>query len=197
MLRGTTDLLERAARYCRTPRSIEAVERLAALLTRARALELGERVTIDFALLRDFEYYTGFIFEGYTRELGFSLAGGGRYDSLLPRFGYPVPAVGWSAGVERILLALERRGKYFERHRQRIDILVAGSDVVAARERAAGNVVRFAAADQSDEALIADARAHAIPRILVATNGRVRELRVPLGDGLPPLRPAPFREAST
>ena len=81
--------------------------------------------SVDFALLRDLEYYTGFIFEGYVPEIGFPLCGGGRYDSLLPTFGYDVPAVGWSAGVERILIALERRGKHIARRRQRVDVLVS------------------------------------------------------------------------
>ena len=115
-----------------------------------------------------------------------SLCGGGRYDSLLPRFGYNASAVGWTAGVERLLIALERRGKHVRRRRHRIDVLVAGSDVVAARERAAGNVVRYAGSDLGDDALIEEARAHGILRIVVATNGTVRELRIgPRVDELP------------
>jgi histidyl-tRNA synthetase len=141
---------------------------------------------VDFALLRDLEYYTGFIFEGYVPEVGFSLCGGGRYDSLLPRFGFDVPAVGWTAGVEQLLIALERRGKHVARRRHRIDVLVSGSDVVAARERAAGNVVRFAGREFDERELIADARAHHIPRVVIATDGGVREIRVtPLDDRLP------------
>ena len=139
---------------------------------RAAALGYGDRVSIDFALLRDLDYYTGFIFEGYLPEIGFPLCGGGRYDSLLPNFGYAVPAVGWSAGVERLLIALERRGKHIARRRHRIDVLVSGADVVADRERAAGNVVRFASSGQDEAALIAEARAHGIPRIVIAENGR-------------------------
>ena len=146
----------------------------------------SERVTVDFALLRDLDYYTGFLFEGYVEEIGFSLCGGGRYDSLLPRFGFDVPAVGWTAGVERLLIALERRGKYVRRRRHRVDVLVAGSDVVAARERASGNVVRYAGADRADELLVEEARAYGIPRVVIAVDGTVRELRVgPRIDELP------------
>ena len=146
-------------------------------------------MAVDFALLRDLEYYTGFIFEGYVEEIGFSLCGGGRYDSLLPRFGFDVPAVGWTAGVERLLIALERRGRHARRRRHRIDVLVAGSDLIAARERAAGNVVRFARGDVGEEALLEDARAHGIPRVISAVDGEVRELRVgPRIDELPTLR---------
>jgi ATP phosphoribosyltransferase regulatory subunit len=135
-------------------------------------------VSIDFALLRDLNYYTGFIFEGYVPEIGFSICGGGRYDSLLPKFGYNVPAVGWTAGVERLLIALERRGKHIVRRRHRIDVLVSGADVAATRERAAGNIVRYTSSGQDDAALIAEARAHGIPRIVVADDAGVREMRV-------------------
>ncbi|HWT05616.1 MAG TPA: hypothetical protein VN224_07650, partial [Xanthomonadales bacterium] len=68
----------------------------------------------------------------------------------------------------------------------RVDVLVAGSDVVAARERAAGNVVRYAGSDLGDEALLDEARAHGIPRVVIAVDGTVRELRVgPRVEGLP------------
>ena len=176
--RGGHDAIEAARAICRTPESLAALDSLHALLDRAEALGYGQRVTVDFALLRDLDYYTGFLFEGYVEEIGFSLCGGGRYDSLLPRFGFDVPAVGWTAGVERLLIALERRGKYLRRRRHRIDVIVAGSDVVAARERAAGNVVRYAGADASDEVLIEEARAHDIPRVVIAIDATVRELRV-------------------
>lgn len=109
LTRGREDVLAFAASVCRTPRGIAGIERLSALLARARERGLEERVAIDLSLLRDFEYYTGFIFEGFLNDIGFAVAGGGRYDSLLPRFGFDAGAVGWSVSVERLLIALERR----------------------------------------------------------------------------------------
>ncbi len=176
--RGGRDAIDAARRVCRTPESRAALDELEAILGRSASLGYGDRVTVDFALLRDLEYYTGFLFEGYVEEIGMPLCGGGRYDSLLPRFGFDVPAVGWTAGVERLLIALERRGKHVRQRRHRIDVLVAGSDIVAARERAAGNVVRYAGSDLGDEALLEEARAHSIPRVVIAVDGAVRELRV-------------------
>ncbi len=52
------------------------------------------------------------------------------------------------------------------------------SDVVAPRERAAGNVVRFTSGEFDEAALIADARAHHIPRVVIADRRDLRELRV-------------------
>jgi len=176
--RGRREAIALAREVCRTTESLAGLDRLETLLMRAAALGYGDRVSVDFALLRDLDYYTGFIFEGYLPEIGFPLCGGGRYDSLLPKFGYNVPAVGWSAGVERMLIALERRGKHITKRRHRVDVLVSGADIVATRERAAGHVVRYAASGQDVASLMAEARAHAIPRIIIAENGEIREVHV-------------------
>ncbi|MGZ3498036.1 MAG: ATP phosphoribosyltransferase regulatory subunit [Vulcanimicrobiaceae bacterium] len=178
MLRGGDDVIALARPICKTPESKAALERLEELLERARRLGLRERINIDFALLRDLEYYTGFVFEGYIDDLGFSLCGGGRYDTLLPRFGLDVPAVGWMVGVERILLALERR-REDERPRNEVDVLVSGSDVVAAQERAKGYRVRIDVRNLDREALLTYARHKAIPRvIMIALDGEREEIQL-------------------
>jgi ATP phosphoribosyltransferase regulatory subunit len=59
---------------------------------------------------RALEYYTGFVFEVITPELGrrSPVAGGGRYDHLLKAVGAPreVPAVGAAVHTDRLLAAL-------------------------------------------------------------------------------------------
>ena len=59
---------------------------------------------------RALEYYTGFVFEVITPELGrrSPVAGGGRYDHLLKAVGAPrdVPAVGAAVHTDRLLPAL-------------------------------------------------------------------------------------------
>jgi ATP phosphoribosyltransferase regulatory subunit len=192
LLRGGRETIEVARAVCRTEPSRAALDDLEALLRRAEALGYAGRVAVDFSLLRDLEYYTGLQFEGYVEEIGFALCGGGRYDSLLPNLGFDAPAVGWTAGVERLLIALERRGKHLTRRVHRIDVLVAGSDVIAARERDAGNVVRYAGSQLSDEQLVEEARAYGIPRVVIAVDGVVRELRVgpPRESELPRLTPS-------
>ena len=175
MTRGREDIVGLVRSMCRTPESIAALQRLERLLERASALGYAERINIDFALLRDLEYYTGFVFEGYIADLGFSLCGGGRYDTLLPRFGYDVPAVGWMVGVERILLALERR-RVDERPRNEVDVLVSGSDAIAARERAKGLRVRVDVRELDRQALLAYAAHKRIPRVIVARAGEIEEI---------------------
>ena len=67
------------------------------------------RLKIDPSLARGSDYYTGPVFELRVDEpkVG-SLGGGGRYDKLIGMFsGRDVPAVGFSFGLERIILVLE------------------------------------------------------------------------------------------
>jgi len=179
LLRGGSDVLETLRRLCRTTAGLAGIERLSDILARAKDLGFGDRVNVDFALLRDIEYYTGFIFEGFAREVGFALCGGGRYDTVLPRFGFDAGAVGWSLSVERLLITLERRHSPHFGAEPAIDVLVSGSDVAAARERAAGRTVRIDFERRSEDELLAEARLQKIPRVIIGTTpGDVRELEV-------------------
>lgn len=65
---------------------------------------------IDPTLVRGLDYYTRTIFSFVCDQLGSQseIGGGGRYDGLIAQLGGPdTPAVGWAAGIERILLALD------------------------------------------------------------------------------------------
>ncbi len=179
MRRGREDVLELAKRSCHTDAGHGGIERLREILARADRLGFGERINVDCSLLRDVSYYTGFIFEGFASAIGFALCGGGRYDSLLPRFGFDAGAVGWSVTIERILLALERRQSTRFGTAPAVDVLVSGSDVAAARERAAGKIVRIDFERLTEPDLIALARREHIPRVVFATDDGVREVDVP------------------
>src|SRR4051794_19161388 len=69
----------------------------------------GIEYTIDPTLVRGLDYYTRTIFSFVCDRLGAQseIGGGGRYDGLIEQLGGPpTPAVGWAAGIERILLTL-------------------------------------------------------------------------------------------
>ena len=69
----------------------------------------GIAYTIDPTLVRGLDYYTRTIFSFVCDKLGAQseIGGGGRYDGLIEQLGGPpTAAVGWAAGIERILLAL-------------------------------------------------------------------------------------------
>jgi histidyl-tRNA synthetase len=70
--------------------------------------------TIDTRLVRGLDYYTRTAFEFVSADLGSqdALGGGGRYDGLVDQLGgKPTPAVGFAAGVERLLMVMET-GEY-------------------------------------------------------------------------------------
>ena len=59
---------------------------------------------IDFTLVRGLDYYSGFVFEAISSELGAqdSFLGGGRYDHLSAKLGgKSLPSIGMAIGVER------------------------------------------------------------------------------------------------
>ena len=61
-------------------------------------------------LVRGLDYYSRTVFEFSSSALGAqdALLGGGRYDQLVKTLGgKPTPAIGFAAGMERILIALE------------------------------------------------------------------------------------------
>ncbi|MBW2730764.1 MAG: histidine--tRNA ligase [Deltaproteobacteria bacterium] len=73
----------------------------------------GAHALLSPELARGLSYYTGPIFEIIVEDLAGSLGGGGRYDELIGMFGKnPIPAVGGSIGLERILLVMQERGMY-------------------------------------------------------------------------------------
>lgn len=70
----------------------------------------GIEYVVDKTLVRGLDYYTRTIFSFVCDALGAQseIGGGGRYDGLIEQLGGPAtPAVGWAAGIERILLALD------------------------------------------------------------------------------------------
>ena len=70
----------------------------------------GVSYAVDPTLVRGLDYYTRTIFSFVCDQLGAQseIGGGGRYDGLIGQLGgAPTPAVGFAAGIERILLALD------------------------------------------------------------------------------------------
>ena len=79
-------------------------DQLCALLT-----EYGLNYQLNPNLVRGLDYYTHTVFEWVTESLGAqgTVCGGGRYDGLVEQLGGgSVPAVGFSAGLERLILFL-------------------------------------------------------------------------------------------
>ena len=90
-----------------------AIDQLLELLKTTESGPAGGHLRLSPGLARGLGYYTGPIFEITVTDLAGSLGGGGRYDDLVGMFGkQAVPAVGFSLGLERILLVMEEREMY-------------------------------------------------------------------------------------
>ena len=92
------------------PQAQQALDDLETLCQLTAEAPAGPRLRIAPALARGLSYYTGPIFEVVSEDFSGSLGGGGRYDNLVGMFsGKQVPAVGFSLGLERILLLMEEQ----------------------------------------------------------------------------------------
>lgn len=98
----------------------EAVESLEQIIEAINSLkEDAYNIVFDFTLVRGMGYYTGTIFEIAYSNLGYSVAGGGRYDKMIGSFiGQDIPAVGFSIGFERIFEILKEEGNSFFKPKQ-------------------------------------------------------------------------------
>jgi histidyl-tRNA synthetase len=74
--------------------------------------------TVDPRMVRGLDYYERTTFEVINPDLGAqdAICGGGRYDGLAEMLGSEerIPGVGFAAGLERIMLALEATGEELE-----------------------------------------------------------------------------------
>ena len=73
----------------------------------------GVAYTVDPSIVRGLDYYSRTVFEFVSDAAGAqgTVLGGGRYDTLLEQMdSKPVPAVGFAAGIERLLLVMEAEG---------------------------------------------------------------------------------------
>ena len=71
---------------------------------------LGIPYVVDPGIVRGLDYYTRTVFEFVCEEIGAqgTVCAGGRYDNLIAELGGdPTPAVGFAAGIGRMLMAME------------------------------------------------------------------------------------------
>ena len=73
----------------------------------------GVEYEINPRIVRGLDYYTRTVFEFVSTSIGAqgTVCGGGRYDGLIEELGgNPMPAVGFAAGLERLLMLIQQTG---------------------------------------------------------------------------------------
>jgi ATP phosphoribosyltransferase regulatory subunit len=107
---GHAGVLEQAAVHARNERTARALANLSEVYRLLTIYGLADAVLLDLGGVRGFDYYSGTHFEAYVAGFGATVAGGGRYDHMLGRFGYECPAVGFAFDVARVLAVMEAQG---------------------------------------------------------------------------------------
>ena len=98
---------EPASDLFRSPELAGAAAELARAVAIANATRPGLPVVVDLADAPQAPYYTGLTFSVDAVSGGGTVAGGGRYDGLLGRFGAAAPALGFCIGLETLGAATE------------------------------------------------------------------------------------------
>ncbi len=119
-----SEIIAKLKKIAEKEQTINAIDDLGKVLNSLSNCGFSDKVFIDLSILRDFDYYTGIVFEGYSPRLGYPLLGGGRYDNLLSKYGYDCNATGFAMGIDRIMAALPEK----ENNEENKDYLVIGNN---------------------------------------------------------------------
>ena len=98
-------------------------------------------------IVRGLDYYTKTVFEFITTDIGAqgTVLGGGRYDGLIEQLGGAhTPALGFAAGLERLILTMEKQGAPFMEE-PKCDLYIAPMGAAAVKE-----AVRLAGAARAE-----------------------------------------------
>jgi len=94
--------------------------------------KMNIKYSIDNKLVRGLDYYSRTVFEIQCEQLGAqdALCGGGRYDNLIENLGgKSTPAIGFAAGIERLILALDIK-KYIIENSPDVYIVSVGENAI-------------------------------------------------------------------
>jgi len=99
-LYGRRDILVKANKISLLKKFVKELEDVLDVLDEFR-LECD--LNIDLGELRGFNYYTGITFEIISPSMSSPLLRGGRYDDLVGKYGFDMPATGFAIDVESLL----------------------------------------------------------------------------------------------
>tara|TARA_Y100001970_G_scaffold232417_1_gene289313 strand:- start:760 stop:2016 length:1257 start_codon:yes stop_codon:yes gene_type:complete len=105
--------------------------------------DLSIPFTLDTNLVRGLDYYTRTTFEIASNTLGAqdAICGGGRYDKLVGSLGgKPSPAVGFAAGLERLLLAMGDKNELTNKEIKKIYLIGLGDKARSTMMKVLNNI---------------------------------------------------------
>ena len=105
-LQGDEEILDKAADLLEFDEARQALGELRELSAQLEEYGVREYVSFDLTLVSHMNYYTGALFEVYAGKVGSPIGNGGRYDSLLSKFGWNTPATGFALRMDRLAEAI-------------------------------------------------------------------------------------------
>lgn len=100
---GGEEILAKAGKRVKNAASKRAVEELKQVHRMLEMYGLADRVIYDLSDFRDFDYYTGVLFEGFVEGSGYPVCGGGRYDRLVGQYGTDALGTGIAIDLDELL----------------------------------------------------------------------------------------------
>jgi ATP phosphoribosyltransferase regulatory subunit len=107
---GELDVVQRAEKRLRWPAARAALRNLQQIIERLATFGVQSRLCVDLSDARGSSYYTGISFRVLAAGPGEPIGAGGRYDTLLSRYGTAQPATGFAFDLENLQWALRDAG---------------------------------------------------------------------------------------
>lgn len=106
---GDITVINKAKELTDNPKALKALEELELIYELLGEYNVEQNITFDLGMVSRLEYYTGIIFKAYTYGSGSEILGGGRYDTLIAKFGREIPATGFGINIHELLAAINNQ----------------------------------------------------------------------------------------
>jgi len=110
-LKGGPEVVDQARKLVDSKEGKASLDQLEQLIAVLDTYELADQMMIDLNLVMHMSYYTGTVFEAYSKGLGYPVGSGGRYDQLLDQFDHHEPATGFGLRLDRLTEALGKENE--------------------------------------------------------------------------------------
>ena len=106
---GDQAVVAKAKALTSNNKALQALEELEEIYELLGEYGVADSITFDLGMVSRLEYYTGIIFKAYAYGSGTEILGGGRYDSLIAKFGKQLPATGFGINIHQLLGAINKQ----------------------------------------------------------------------------------------
>lgn len=180
-LYGDARVLDRAAKLFRSRAAQSAIKNLRAITERLAESGAGDRICFDLSETRGLSYYTGMHFNVLAHGPGEALGSGGRYDTLLQRYGFDAPATGFALDLGHLQSTLPESGRGLIAQSE-LRLAIAGSDrgrvQALARELRAADLVAATLPHKDASHGLAFARTWGYHAVLTVSRDAISLIRV-------------------